>query len=329
MLGRLVGGLVGRLVGGPRPGSSTDSSASLMGEGVPRRMSSVEVPRFANGQGLELAARQAVDGLYAGRHRSPRLGSSLDFADHRPYQDGDELRAIDWKAYARTDRLLVRRWHDDRQLPVALLLDTSASMAYGAPAKGEVARLAAAILGLLTLDQGDRLRLFITGKSERSEPTDAVHLCTVLSGAIDSGSATVPQIMTVAGERLAQRHLVIVLSDLLDNPAAFTAAAASLSARGHELACLQILDRSELALPATWGPSRFTDPEGDLSAIDGDASDLAASYAAAFSAHQEQLAAACAGLRADHLLLPTDSNPTELLGGWLARRALTRRGAGR
>ncbi len=300
-----------------------------MGDGVPQRLNRSQIPQLARGQGLELAARQAVDGLYAGRHRSPRVGSSLDFADHRPYQDGDELRSIDWKAYARTDRLMVRRWHDDRQLPIALLLDTSGSMAYGAPAKGEIARMTAAILGLLAFDQGDKVRVFLSGKVARVEPTMPEQLCEALCSVADVGDAAAAHLLDLATERLAQRHVVILLSDLLDDPATLITAAAALTARGHELACLQILDRSEITLPRQWGPTRFTDPEGRTSALEGDANDLADAYGDALAAHQERLANACAGLHADHRLLPTDENLSDTLGAWLAGRMLSRRGAGR
>lgn len=319
----------GRLVAGLAPDPSARTEGPRMGDGIPTRLNPAQVPRFADGQGLELAARQAVDGLFAGRHRSPRLGSSLDFADHRPYQDGDELRAIDWKAYARSDRLLVRRWHDDRQLPIALLLDTSASMAYGAPSKGQVARRIAAILGLLAFTQGDRVQVLLTAKAERIVPTEAVHLCAVLTSVPDAGSAAAPQLLALAAEQLRQRHLVVLMSDLLDSPETFATAAAGLTARGHELACLQVLDPSELALPAQWGASRFTDPEGGLPAIDGDAGELATAYAAAIGQHQEQLHATCSGLHADHALIQTDTELVEALGQWLARRAQSRRGVGR
>lgn len=279
------------------------------------------VPRFDRGAGLELAARRAVDGLYAGRHRSPRIGSSLDFADHRAYQDGDDLGDIDWKAYARTDRLLVRRWHDDRQLPLALLVDTSASMGYGEPAKGDIARLAAAVLGLLAFDQGDRVRLLLAGRQEPMVPTEAVPLCAALGATADAGTAAAPALLLRAAATLPQRHLAILLGDLLDEPEELLAAAGALYARGHELAVIQILDRSELELPANWGPTRFTDPEGGPLAVEGDAAELAATYAEAFATHQERLASGFAGLGADHLVLATDAVVPDVLGAWLARRS--------
>lgn len=296
---------------------------------MPQRIASADVPRFARGQGLELAARQAVDGLYAGRHRSPRFGSSMDFADHRPYQDGDELRAIDWKVYARSDRLLVRRWHDDRQLPVALLLDTSASMAYGAPAKGDIARLTAAILGLLALDQKDKLRLFLAAKTERYEPRDAVHLCATLGLVSDAGSGAAAQVLGTATQRLQQRHLLVVFSDFLDDLTALSLSLSELIAKGHEVACVQILDRTELSLPVAWGPSRFTDPEQTHPTIDGNANDLSEAYADALRDHQRLLMALCAEAGADHLIIPTDGNIVEILGSWLARRTALRIGGGR
>ncbi len=296
-----------------------------MGRGIPTKLAPSAVPQYDRGAGLALAARRVLDGLHAGQHRSPMVGSSLDFADHRAYQDGDELRSIDWKAYARTDRLLVRRWHDDRQLPIALLIDTSASMAYGAPPKSDQARLAAAVLGLLAFSQGDRLRLLLGGRPGHILPNEPNHLCAALGTVADAGSSSLAgpaTLLATALSTLTQRHLLLVFSDLLDPPVELVAQAAALRGRGHELAMIQVLDPTEMALPPTWGSSRFIDPEpsSEAAIVDGDAADLAAVYATAFAAHQNELARGCAAAGADLLLLATDADLTTTLGEWLARR---------
>ncbi len=278
------------------------------------------VPRFPRGM-LELAARAGVDGLYAGRHRSRRLGSSLDFADHRAYQEGDNPADIDWKAYARTDRLLVRRWHDDRQLPLALLVDSSASMDYGTPAKGAHARLAAAIVGLLAFDQGDRVRLLLSGAARHFHPLRATELCAALGDTADGGQAAGADLLRRATTELTERHLLILIGDLLDEPEELLTTAAAAVARGHELAVLQVLDASELALPAAWGATRLTDPEARHAAVDGDAGDLAERYAEAFAAHQEGVVGGLSRLGAEHTLLRTDAPAVDGVGAWLARRS--------
>ena len=306
--------------------ASVADGVALMGDGVPQKITSAAVPQFDRAAGLSLAARGILDGLYAGQHRSLRVGSSLNFADHRAYQDGDELRSIDWKAFARTDKLLVRRWHDDRQLPICLMLDTSASMAYGAPPKGQTARLAAAVLGLLALSQGDRIRLYLGGRPGHIIPTEPNHLCAALGTVADSGtsaSAGAQFLLETAERAVTQRHLLVVLSDFLDPPAELLTHAAALRGRGHELACIQVLDASELALPTTWGASRFTDPENSsANSVDGEAADLAEGYANAFAQHQAELASGCSSVGADMVLLRTDADVTSTLGSWLARRGL-------
>lgn len=297
-----------------------------MGDGVPHKITTAQVPQFDRAAGLALAARGVLDGLYAGQHRSLRVGSSLNFADHRPYQDGDELRSIDWKAFARTDRLVVRQWHDDRQLPVCLMLDTSASMAYGAPPKGQTARLAAAVLGLLALSQGDRLRLYLGGRPGHILLSDQQHVCAALVSVADSGtsvSAGAQSLLALAERTLSQRHLIVIFSDFLDPPAEWLSQAAAVRGRGHELACIQVLDPSELALPINWGASRFTDPENSsATTVDGEAADLAEGYAQAFAQHQAELAQGCGSVGADMALLRTDAHVTSCLGEWLARRGL-------
>lgn len=287
------------------------------------RLTPARVPRYDRATGLELAARQGVDGLHAGRHRSRRVGSSLDFADHRAYQQGDDPGDIDWRAYVRTDRLLVRRWHDDRQLPVALLLDTSASMAYGTPAKGEHARLAAAILGLLALDQGDALRLLCSAARDPrpARSVDPQHLCLQLSQGMDEGDQAAAALLERATAHLEQRHLLVLLGDLLEDPAPVIEAAGRAGARGHEVAVLQVLDPTELALPTDWGPSLLTDPEGRVEPVTGDAADLAAAYAEALTAHQTHLVTGLRAVGAEHRLLPTDGEAATQVAAWLAGRS--------
>lgn len=295
------------------------------------------VPRLGKASGLELAARQGVDGIHAGRHRSRRIGSSLDFADHRAYQQGDDPRDIDWKAYARSDRLLVRRWHDDRQLPVALLVDTSASMAYrtppegdqARPTKGYHARLVAAILGLLALDQGDRVQLLLSGNiggevgghDRFSRPNSPDSLCAMLSALGDGGQDAATDLVRTATERLGQRHLLILISDLLDDPGELIEIAGVAGARGHELAALQVLDASELELPTAWGSTRLVDPEERHASVEGDAADLAAGYAEAFATHQSRLLSGLAGVGAEHHLLPTHGEAAAQVAAWLGRRS--------
>ena len=280
------------------------------------------IPRLSQGS-LELAARRAVEGLYAGRHRSPFTGSAVEFSDHRPYQPGDDLRAVDWKAYGRCDHLLIRRYREERDLPLVLVLDTSASMDYGEPHKGEWARLALAALTLLAIDQGDRVRVVIDGVSATGElggPGALPQVCAALDAVRWQGRGDAAVGAVKLASLLTRRTLVVFLSDLLADPATLARPFGALAGRGHELAVIQVLDRSELALPEAWGACAIRDPEGRVPDLACDAPTAKVAYDAAMQAHLTALRQTFAGCRADHHLVATDQAVADALGAWLHRR---------
>lgn len=281
-------------------------------------------PRLGRQGGLELTARRVLEGIYAGRHRSAAHGSSIDFAEHRPYQPGDELRTIDWRAFARSDRLLIRRFHDDRQLPLALVVDGSASMAYGEPAKSDTAALIAAALGLLAIDQGDSVRLLTGAKqgwsAELGGSLGAGRMVQALEETTPAGVCDLAAILRTTVDRLTRRSLVVVISDLLCEVAPLIAPAADLAARGHDLAVIQVLDRSEIALPVEWGRVTLTDPEGREEPFSCDTAAAHDAYDQAMAAHVETCRASFTAVRADHLLVTGDQPVAQVLGAWLERR---------
>ena len=281
-------------------------------------------PRLGRQGGLELTAQRVLDGLYAGRHRSARHGSSIDFAEHRPYQPGDELRTIDWRAFARTDRLLIRRFHDDRQLPVALIVDHSASMAYGEPSKHHTALVTAAAIGLLAIDQGDSVRVLAEGTStwtaDLGGAMGATRLAQVLEASKPAGMGDLATVLRSTAERLTRRCLVVVLSDLLCEIAPLLPPAAELATRGHELAVIQVLDPTELDLPAEWGRVTMTDPEGREQPFSCDTAQAHAAYNQMMAAHVAECRHALTGVRADHLLMTSGQPVAQVLGAWLEHR---------
>jgi uncharacterized protein (DUF58 family) len=284
-------------------------------------------PRLSRAHGLELAARRRLAGAWAGRHRTALIGSSLDPAEHRDYQPGDDLARIDWKAYARSDRLTVRRFHDERQLPLCVLLDDSASMAYGTPTKAEVAQLLAAMLALLALDQGDAVRVAPGGEAAGwtpwlGGPSGAVAACTRLVAVAQRPRYDPAAALALAATRLERRCLIVLISDLLDPPEALADSAAQAAARGHEVACWRVLDRSELDLPAAWGDCLLSDPEQDTEPVPCSAAQAKAGYDRAFAAHAGELHRRLAGARADLALLRCGDDPGHALAGWLAARRL-------
>ncbi len=283
------------------------------------------IPRLSAAD-LELSARRVVEGLYAGRHRSPFTGSAVEFRDHRAYQPGDDLRAVDWKAFARSDQLLVRRYQEERDLPVVLLLDTSASLDFGAPSKADWCAQAAAALALLVIDQGDRVRVAAGAAAltvmtpSAGGPAAMPALATALAGLTPVGRGDLPVLLTGLAARLERRALIVLLSDLLTDAATLAQPLASLAGRGHDLAVVQVLERSEVALPADWGRSQFTDPEGVVAAVTSDTALAKRGYDAAMAAHLQACRQVCAGCRCDHQLAITDEDVGAVLGRWLARR---------
>ena len=222
--------------------------------------------------GLEVTTDDIVQGFLAGQHRSARRGYSVEFAEHRQYQSGDEPRYVDWKLVARTDRLYVKQFEEETNLRAMLVLDTSASMGWSGAAdrltKLDYAARLAAALGLVLLRQrdaaglvtfADSVRRVTPARLRRGQWTRmAVELAAVRAGA---GTAAEPALRQVVGA-LRRRGLVVFISDLLlDRDAAITALR-FLRHRGHQVIVLHIADPAELEL-RRGDETRFRDPESE------------------------------------------------------------------
>jgi uncharacterized protein (DUF58 family) len=221
--------------------------------------------------GLEFVARRVVEGFIAGLHRSPHRGFSVEFAEHRMYQPGDDLRYVDWRMFGRSDRYYIKQFEEETNLRAYLLLDASASMAWSSqpeslPPKQWYARQLAACLALLLLRQGDavglvgfddRPRLHVTPRGGRRQWHELLRQLEQLGGTgrTNAGDA----LRDVAG-RLRRRGLVVLISDLLVDPEPTRLALRFLRHRGHELLVFHVLDPGERELPGV-GDARFVDPE--------------------------------------------------------------------
>jgi uncharacterized protein (DUF58 family) len=203
---------------------------------------------------LELIARGVVDGFISGLHRSPMLGMSVDFAEHRAYMPGDDVRRIDWRLFARTDRLYVKEFEADSNTNLHLLLDVSASMDYGSGAvsKLDYARFLAASLAYLSRRQRDRIGL-TTFDNDIVDviPPSIRHFNTVLHalerlGAGSAGSYAEP--LERIAPNLGRRSLVVLISDLYDSPQRLLRAVSQLRLRGNDLIVFHLLDPLELSL---------------------------------------------------------------------------------
>jgi uncharacterized protein (DUF58 family) len=237
----------------------------------PRRFDLLDPREASRLAGLELLTEGIVEGFLTGLHRSPRRGFSVEFAEHRTYQPGDELRYIDWKLLGRKDRLYVKQYEEETNLRAMMVVDVSRSMAWsGAPDRvltklGYVQRLAAA-LGLLLVRQRDATGLIAFDETVRAVvPARArtAHwhqLMSTLGGLTPGlGTAAEPALRRVV-DLLRRRGLVVFISDLLLDRELALRALKFLRHRGHQVMVVHVMDPAELVLS---GPAeaRFEDPE--------------------------------------------------------------------
>lgn len=208
-------------------------------------------------QGLRLDAQGLVEGLLSGHHRSPHHGVSVEFAEHKDYSPGDELRNIDWKAFGRTDRLLVKRFHHETDLTARIVVDASGSMAYG---DGETMKYrAAAVIGLalsyLLLRQGDRVGLLTANDRvcRRIPPRSGLGHFQALSQVLETtppqGETALGEVLAEEIERTGRRRAIIVITDTLEEPDHLFAPIRLLRARQCSVCLLQVLHSDELELP--------------------------------------------------------------------------------
>jgi uncharacterized protein (DUF58 family) len=237
---------------------------------------------------LEIVARWVVDGFLSGLHRSPRKGFSVEFADFRPYQPGDDLRYVDWKIAARADRWVVKQYEEETNLRATLILDVSRSMDWrGAPAEQRLTKRAyaeqlVAALALLLLRQRDAVGLIRfddalrTSIPPRARTTQWRRLLAALAepaGGHDSDLATA---LAQAGRLVTRRGMVILLSDLLVDVEAALPALRALRAAGHDVTVLHIMDPAERTFSLS-GEARYADPETELT-VPASGSDVRAAY---------------------------------------------------
>jgi uncharacterized protein (DUF58 family) len=294
---------------------------------APPRLDLLHPDDVARLGGLEVLTEGIVEGFLAGLHRSSRRGFSVEFAEHRQYQPGDEPRYIDWKLLGRTDRLYVKQFDEETNLRAMMVLDASASMAWsGDPArmtKLDYARRLAAALALVLLRQRDAAGLVTFDDAVRSiTPARArtAHWSTLarvlLSTGPGRGTAAEPALRQVV-RALRSRGMVILMSDLLLDRAVVLTALRYLRHRGHQVLVLHIADPAELEL-ARGAETRFRDPESDH-VVTLSPNDWAAAYAATVQDVVHQWGAACRAAGVRYALVPTDLPFGVALGRALGR----------
>jgi uncharacterized protein (DUF58 family) len=208
-------------------------------------------------EGCHLGARRVVEGVLSGHHRSPLRGSSIEFAEHKEYTPGDEIKHIDWKAYGKFDKFYVKQFEEETNLRGYLILDRSASMGYrsGALSKLDYGARLAATLGYLLLRQQDGAGL-ITVNDEvgtwvppRSTGAHLQNLLAVLESVRPQGKTALGAALRFVSEMARRRSLIFLISDLFDPDPAVPDLLKQLRSRRNEVVVFHLLDRDELEFP--------------------------------------------------------------------------------
>ncbi len=283
-------------------------------------------------KGLTLRARRVVDGVLQGIHKSPHHGSSIEFAEHHEYSPGDEIRHIDWKAYARLDTYYVKRFEQETNLKAWFVLDSSASMAYGADellTKYEYATIIAASLGFLLLRQQDAIGVVTFAARvgamvpARAQMRHLNHLARVLESIHPSGTTDLASGIARVSERATKRGLVFVLSDFFGEQEAAFRLLRQLVGRGHHVVVMHVLDGDELSFP--FGEMTLFEGMETKRRLLVEPRLVRAAYLRRLEAHRAQVRAACLGNQIEDLLIDTREPPERLLRTYLNQRGARRR----
>ncbi len=279
-------------------------------------------------RGLELRARHIVEGYVAGAHQSPYHGFSIEFAEHREYAPGDDLRYVDWKVFGKTDKFYLKQYEEETNLIGYLLLDASQSMRYrsevAALSKLEYAQCLAAALGYLVLHQQDSVGLAVFDCDVRSwvrpssNPSHLKQLVHAMEQVPAERKSDLGPVFHELAERLKRRGVVIVLSDLLDNVASLLAGLKHLRYRRHEVVVLHVLDPAELDFPFQ-GTTLFEGLE-QLPRVITDPRALRRAYLAEVAEFLKEIQRGCRAQNIDYLLVRTDQPLDRAISTYLVSR---------
>ena len=278
---------------------------------------------------LPLLARTVVDGFMHGLHKSRKIGLSLDFAEHRSYQPGDDIRRIDWRVYGRTDRYYVKEYDADTNASVIFALDASASMDFktGPITKFDYARFLAASLAWLSQRQGDRIGL-VTFSQDLMDvvPPSTRHLQLILhtlGRSHASGAGRFAPILERASRLMTRAGIVVVISDCYEDPSLVQHSLGALRGRGHDVILFHVHDPAERDLPGD-APITYEDAEsGERLPLRPEA--LRPKYQAEVEAHRRELARLLGRDRVDYIPLVTTQPLDIALHAYLENRLATSR----
>jgi len=280
--------------------------------------------------GLELKARLIVEGFVSGMHRSPFHGFSVEFAEHREYVPGDDVRFVDWKVFGKSDRYYIKQYEEETNLRAWLLVDTSESMEYGTGALSKIdyARHAAAALAYLITQQQDAVGLCLFNDHVQDvlpPASSAGHLRVLVKRLAErqtSGKTGLSAAVNKACEQLGRRGVVIILSDLLDSPDSVMDAVQLLRHRSHEVILIHLLDRDERTFPF----ERITRFEGleAMPQVVADPAALRTQYLKELDSFTRRIRRGCLRNGADFVEIDTSTHLDVALSSYLASRGRRR-----
>ena len=276
---------------------------------------------------MELVARQVVEGFLTGRHRSPYHGFSVEYLDHRAYSPGDEIRTIDWKILARTDKYYVKLFEDETNLRAYILLDCSRSMAFksGTLSKLEYGCYLAAALSYLMLHQNDAVGLVTFDQDIRqflgpkARPTQFRRILDLLEPVAGEGDTDIGTILHRVAERIRRRGLVIVISDFIDDEAKIANGLQHFRHDNHEVIVFQVLDDAELTFPYD-RITRFKDMEG-AGRVVANPNSLRTRYLARMQTFMDNVQTGCFERGISYNLANTQQPYDQFLAAYLEKRS--------
>ncbi len=301
----------------------------------PEYMSLLDPEALAKIHRLEYIARGVVEGYVAGRHKSPYKGFSVEFAEHRQYTPGDDIRDLDWRVYGKSDRYYIKQYIEETNLRATILLDGSGSMAYTGDqaaerngkqlSKFEYARLIAASLAHLMIHQQDAVGL-VTFDTEmrhyippRSRVTHLRAILEELHGTESGGETALAPILHDIAERAHRRGLIVLISDLFDDPEEILSALHHFRHRKHEVLVLHVLAEEEITFPFDrW--SQFRDLEIVRHHIQLDPRSVRAQYLDEIRRFIKRIEMGCGQMSIDYVPLSTKRDFDVALAHYLAHR---------
>lgn len=276
---------------------------------------------------LTLLARAPMEGTVAGHHKSPHRGSSVEFAEYRNYVPGDDIRRLDWRVFARTDRFYMKEFEAETNLRCYFVLDCSGSMKFSGAGvtKLDYARRLAATLSYIAVHQGDAAGLLCSGQKAvaeippRRNPAHLKLILETLEKSEPRGSTGLIDVLHDLAEKVRRRAMVIVLSDFFCETAPLLNCLQHLRFQKHDLVLFHLLDKSEMEFQFD-RPVRFVDLEGSLNIIT-EPSSIRDEYLRQLQSFLDQLKSGCNEFGADYRRVITSQDYEQVLADFLVERA--------